>query len=212
MNETFELLRQGGVAMALILLGSVASVALFVERLVALSSLASRGKALHDEVLRALLRGDPASARGAAERARTPSARIYRAALERHAHGVDPGGPADRERRATLEDLRGPVWLLGTIGATMPFIGLFGTVMGILRSFRQMATAGTGGFTVVAGGISEALITTAGGIAVAIEAVVLYNWLSARIGRDAARLSVRTEELVETLIERPAPTPTPGVK
>ncbi len=199
MTEAIELLKQGGIAMALIVVGSVVAVAMFVERYLALRSFSAAGRALHAEVIRALMNRDLAGARGAAERARTPIATIYRTALERHARGFDPAAPTDRERRATLDLLRGPVWLLGTIGATMPFIGLFGTVVGILRSFRQMAIAGTGGFTVVAGGIAEALVTTAGGIAVAIEAVVLYNWISARIARDAAKLALRTEELVELL-------------
>ena len=84
----------------------------------------------------------------------------------------------------------------------MPFVGLFGTVWGILRSFRSMAAAGTGGFAVVASGISEALITTAGGIAVAVEAVVLYNYFQARISKESFDLTLKADELVETVEEK----------
>jgi len=78
------------------------------------------------------------------------------------------------------------LWALGTVGTISPFVGLFGTVVGIRSAFTAMAAAGTGGFAVVANGISEALVATAAGIFVAIEAVVLYNYFQARLGRIAA--------------------------
>ena len=80
----------------------------------------------------------------------------------------------ERRFQETLE-LRRYVWVLGTAGASAPFIGLFGTVVGILGSFQSMAIMGTGGFSVVAAGISEALVATAAGLAVAITSVIIYN-------------------------------------
>jgi biopolymer transport protein ExbB len=65
--------------------------------------------------------------------------------------------------------------VLGTMGNTAPFIGLFGTVVGIIKAFRDLALAGSGGPAVVAKGIAEALVATAAGMAVAIPAVVVYN-------------------------------------
>ena len=67
------------------------------------------------------------------------------------------------------------IWVLATAGASAPFIGLFGTVVGILVAFQSMAIMGTGGFSVVAAGISEALISTALGLAVAIVAVIFLQ-------------------------------------
>ncbi|MFL5372973.1 MAG: MotA/TolQ/ExbB proton channel family protein, partial [Myxococcales bacterium] len=81
-------------------------------------------------------------------------------------------------------------------------VGLFGTVWGILHSFRSMAAAGGGGFAVVASGISEALITTAGGIAVAVESVVLFNYFQARVSKEAFDLTLKADELVETVHDR----------
>ena len=95
----------------------------------------------------------------------------------------------ERERQEANLKIRARLWILGTIGATAPFIGLFGTVVGIMRAFHQMAITGQGGFSVVAAGISEALITTAGGIAVAIEAVVLYNMLNVLAGGSSSSSS-----------------------
>src|SRR5512134_2021738 len=89
--------------------------------------------------------------------------------------------------------------MLATVGATAPFVGLFGTVWGIMTAFRNMAATGQGGFTVVAAGISEALIATAAGIAVAIEAVVLYNWLNTHVQRLALQFKLLAEEYLEIL-------------
>lgn len=67
------------------------------------------------------------------------------------------------------------LWIFGTLSFICPLIGLFGTVLGVMRSFRDMALSGSGGATIVAAGISEALVATAGGIGVAIVAAVIFN-------------------------------------
>jgi len=91
------------------------------------------------------------------------------------------------------------LWILATIGSSAPFIGLFGTVMGIMRAFHSMALVGTGGFGVVAGGISEALIATALGLAVGIIAVAAYNYLQARVERIDASLRIGSDRVLEAL-------------
>ncbi|MCG3205243.1 MAG: hypothetical protein KCHDKBKB_01962 [Elusimicrobia bacterium] len=70
------------------------------------------------------------------------------------------------------------LWIFGTLSFICPLIGLLGTVLGVMRSFRDLAISGSGGPTIVAAGISEALIATAGGIAVAITAAIIYNWFN----------------------------------
>jgi len=105
---------------------------------------------------------------------------------------------ADRFRRRVGAALRRGLWLQGTLGATMPFVGLYGTVVGVLGAFADIRNSGTSGFGVVAGSISEALVTTAGGIAVAVMAVVLFNVTSAWAGRVAADFGLRLEEFVES--------------
>ena len=79
------------------------------------------------------------------------------------------------------QKLKKHLWILGTVASSAPFIGLLGTVVGIIKSFESMAIAGTGGFAVVAAGISEALVATALGLAVAIIAVIFYNYFQTRI-------------------------------
>jgi biopolymer transport protein ExbB len=71
--------------------------------------------------------------------------------------------------------------ILGTLGNTAPFIGLFGTVVGIIRAFQDLALSGQGGPAVVAKGIAEALVATAGGMAVAIPAVIIFNYFMRKV-------------------------------
>src|SRR5262249_27024124 len=108
------------------------------------------------------------------------------------------------ERR--FEEVQGAgsnLWVLGTIGAAAPFIGLFGTVLGIIRAFHAIALAGTGGFAVVAAGISEALIATALGLAVGIIAVVFYNYFQSRVDRIDASLRIGSGRVLEAVSAGP---------
>jgi biopolymer transport protein ExbB len=105
----------------------------------------------------------------------------------------------ERERAQAGLKLRARLWILGTIGAVAPFIGLFGTVVGIMKAFKDMAAQPGGGFAIVSAGISEALIATAAGIAVAIEAVVLFNFFTSRVAQLALGMKISAEEVLELL-------------
>ena len=133
---------------------------------------------------------------------------------------LDSGAQLDGARRAMrasfqreMDVIESHLSFLASVASVSPYVGLFGTVWGILRAFRDMANNGQGGFTVVAAGISEALVTTAGGILVAVEAVVLYNYFQTRAARAGVELKLVADEFVELLRERPttapAPAPTP---
>jgi biopolymer transport protein ExbB len=137
----------------------------------------------------------------------SPLGSVYKSILS-----ANEADPEARERHARrhhgecVRYLKRYVWLLGTIGSLAPFIGLFGTVLGIIRSFESMAAAGSGGFAVVAAGISEALIATAGGILVGVFAIFAYNALMVRIGNLTALWRDWTEELLAwTAAPRPRP-------
>src|ERR1035441_3616607 len=114
------------------------------------------------------------------------------APLERSAQTAASEAVTSLERRLT--------WL-ATIGATSPFVGLFGTVMGVVDAFHGLGTAGAATLRAVAPGISEALITTAAGLFVAVPAVVAYNQFSARIRELAARSDDFALEMLN-LVER----------
>jgi len=209
-TELFSLIKTGGIAMWLIGLCSVAAVAVAVERAIALWRFVDRARSLADAVTRALFRGDLEDGRAQCERSGSPAAEVFVAALVTSAPAGRPGAPpsqekvaaaVERQRQQVNMKLRQNLWMLGTIGATAPFIGLFGTVVGIMRAFHQMAATGQGGFTVVAAGISEALVTTAAGIAVAVEAVIIYNFLNTHVQKLALQLRLLTEEYLEIVRE-----------
>jgi biopolymer transport protein TolQ len=122
------------------------------------------------------------------------------AALERTAQTAASEAVTALERRLT--------WL-ATIGSTSPFVGLFGTVMGVVEAFHGIGVAGGGSLKAVAPGIAEALITTAAGLFVAVPAVVAYNQFTARIKVFAAAIDDFCRELLNSLEEIPVKTQTP---
>jgi len=205
MNEVLEVLTSGGTVMVvtklIILAGSVAAVIIGVERALFLRGFSAKARELHEQVVRALLRGDAAIAMHEIDRSHVSTVALYRAAFDRATRPDRVADAVDRARREVIQALRAPLWVLGTLGAVMPFVGLFGTVVGILGSFRQIGLTGQSGFAVVAPAISEALITTAGGIAVAVEAVVLFNIFQARIAKEAFDMTLRSDELTEVVID-----------
>ena len=133
--------------------------------------------------------------------ARVPARRVYSDLIEGERDVPLP----ELERVATersFEEVQGAgsnLWVLGTIGSSAPFIGLFGTVLGIIRAFHAIALAGTGGFAVVAAGISEALIATALGLAVGIVAVIFYNYFQSRVDRIDAALRIGSGRVLEAV-------------
>jgi biopolymer transport protein ExbB len=205
------ILKSGSISMWIIAACSVIALAVAIERAVALWGFSEKARRLADAVSRALFRGDLDDARAQCDRSTSPAADVFLAALVASTPrpGARPSKPTperiaaavERERQAAGVKLRKNLWILGTVGATAPFIGLFGTVVGIMHAFRQMASTGQGGFAVVASGISEALVTTAGGIAVAIEAVVIYNFLNVHVGKLVLELRLLVEEYVELVRE-----------
>jgi biopolymer transport protein TolQ len=122
------------------------------------------------------------------------------APLERTAQTAASEAVTALERRMT--------WL-ATIGSTSPFIGLFGTVMGVVEAFHGIATGGAGSIKAVAPGIADALITTAAGLFVAVPAVVAYNQFTARIKVFAAAIDDFCRELLNSLEEIPVRTQAP---
>ena len=122
-------------------------------------------------------------------------------AARRDKRMVDPEVPQEAARQAmdrtamiTVAELKENLGVLATIGATAPFVGLFGTVLGIMHAFSKMATSG-GGIASVSAGIAEALITTAFGLFVAIPAVWAYNYFQNRIDRFTVEMSNSGSEM-----------------
>jgi biopolymer transport protein ExbB/biopolymer transport protein TolQ len=107
------------------------------------------------------------------------------------------------ERNMLLEitNLKRGLAVLATVGATAPFVGLLGTTMGIVNAFAGMAASGSGGLSAIGAGISEALITTAFGLLVAIPAVWAYNYFTTKIDNLTAEMTYVSKEMIDYLIK-----------
>ena len=124
--------------------------------------------------------------------------------------GSDPAGSLELVTSAlrdsmseTLIQVKQGLGFLATIGSTAPFIGLFGTVVGIINAFRSIAATGSGGMSVVSGGIAEALVSTALGIFVAIPAVVAFNHFTGKIETFHVEMNRASTQLVNCLFKIP---------
>ena len=108
----------------------------------------------------------------------------------------------ERQAQREVQSLKRGLGLLATVGSTAPFVGLLGTVMGIVNSFQAMATTGSGGLGTVSAGIAEALITTAFGLLVAIPAVMAYNYLQGWVDARAVDISESSNEFLDLVAKQ----------
>ena len=133
-HSLMQTLKAGGVTLIVILACSVMVLAVAIERSVAMWRLLDRARTLAEAVKRCLYRGALADARAACERSKSMAAEFFLVGFERHGRSDNHALEAavDRERQRIALQLKGQLWALGTIGATAPFIGLFGTVVGSL--------------------------------------------------------------------------------
>lgn len=144
-------------------------------------------------------------------------AKVVLAGLQEYQFQADAGGTMNRDdvvdtvRRAiqratalTSNDLKKGIPALATIGATAPFVGLLGTVVGVINAFVGIAATGSGGIGAVSAGIAEALVETALGLFVAIPAVWFYNYLSGRLEYFNVEMDNSSSELVDYFIKKTA--------
>jgi biopolymer transport protein ExbB len=205
MNPLWEMVAAGGFAMYPLVICSLVAWAVIFERLWRYRRLGHELRFFHVEAVNALLRNEPDGLRSlCAQHPALPTSVLLKTGLERLGAKDERlrkqwHEAMERRRQLVNQDLRRHLWMLGTIGSSAPFIGLFGTVVGILRSFHQMAKTGSGGFAVVAAGISESLIATAAGIVVAVVAVVAYNAFQTRWNTLVLTIRLQMEELAEML-------------
>jgi biopolymer transport protein ExbB/biopolymer transport protein TolQ len=112
------------------------------------------------------------------------------------------GRALDRAVSLTSAEMKKGTGGLATIGSSAPFIGLFGTVVGIINAFTGIAASGSGGLAAVSAGISEALITTAFGILVAVPAVMAFNYFTTRLERFQIEMSNSSAELLDFFLKK----------
>src|SRR5262245_16091748 len=139
-------------------------------------------------------------------------AKVVSAGLQEFLNEKDGGATIDiveAVRRAleratvlTSAEFKAKLGGLGTIGSTAPFVGLFGTVLGVITAFTGMAKSGSGGLGSVSAGIAEALIETAFGLFVAIPAVMAYNYFQGRVERFEVEMSNSASEMIDFFLKQ----------
>jgi biopolymer transport protein ExbB len=182
-------------------LGSVLVLAIVFERVWRYRGIERGTRKLTRESVELLVRRDVNGARSLCEKAKSPIAEVYLEAMRwKNIALEDLERILATSRQESTAELRRGLWMIGTIGSLAPFIGLFGTVVGIMKAFHQIAVEGSGGFEVVASGISEALIATAVGLGVAIIALAFYNYLNVKVGLIGNGFASACERLVQALL------------
>jgi biopolymer transport protein ExbB len=200
--SVLDMIQQGWIATYPLIFFSLMTVTIIFERLWSLRNLVSESLLLANQISPVLEKGDfPAALSASQAQENSPAGRIFSDVLTRHQFdSLEYLSDLTEEKRfEELEALKGPLWVLGTVGASAPFIGLFGTTVGIIKAFHNMALMGSGGFSVVAAGISEALVATALGLAVAIIAVIAYNYFQTRIERIEAAMTIACNRMIDSI-------------
>jgi biopolymer transport protein ExbB/TolQ len=200
--DLVSIINQGAIATYPLILLSIISVTVVFERLWSLRNLSSMTLRIADSLQEPLKKGQRDLAVAICKQnSNSPAGRIFLNILN-HENISRPdlaNGIATEAMFEESQKLRKHLWILGTVASSAPFIGLLGTVIGIIRSFESMAVAGTGGFAVVAAGISEALVATALGLAVAIIAVIFYNYFQTRIGSLNALFRIQVGKVLQSV-------------
>jgi biopolymer transport protein ExbB len=171
-----QLLKDGGLTVYPLGLASVITLTILLERIWRYRGVDRDAREITRQTIEFLVRRDVGQARTLCEGSDAAIAKIYLEAMRWKNIAIeDLDRVLTTARQEAVTDLKRGLWLIGTIGSLAPYVGLFGTVVGIIRAFQDMAAEGVGGFEVVAAGISEALVATGAGLFVAIVALSFLN-------------------------------------
>ena len=190
------------------------SIGVMIDRYMAFSAARKQSRSFAPAVAGALREGKLDEAIKIADRfKKSHLAKVVVAGLQEfqaHQGSADISGEEIDASRRALEraeaivhaELKRGVSALATIGSTAPFVGLFGTVVGIIDAFQTMATQKTPGIGAIAGGISEALVTTALGLLVAVPAVWAFNYFTGRVDAFDVEMGNSSYELIDYFLKR----------
>jgi biopolymer transport protein ExbB len=196
----FTMIQQGGPAMWILLVMSIVAVAIVIERLLFFASQHSDSKGLLKAIGAKIAADDLEGAVKICRQNKGMLPKILEFGLQRgeknRADITDALSIALMENLNTLERNLG---VIGTIAVIAPFVGLFGTVLGVMRTFQDIALKGNSTPAVVSAGVAEALITTAAGLFVAVTAVIFFNYFKTRIKAYNQEMIVAANQLAEML-------------
>ena len=199
--KLLQILQMGGIAMYTLLIFSVVSIAVIIERALYFKKKSRVKREDFMKKIRHSLEGtDIAGAVSICKRTDAPFAAVVRSGLEAYNPNEKSISNA-MERRIAVETmhLERFTGIAGTIGSTAVYVGLLGTVIGIMRAFHDISTSGAGGINVVINGISEALACTAAGLVVAVPAVIAYNYFVKRIDNFVVDMELCASEVMDLI-------------
>ena len=200
-SRLIDLLIMGWLSNVPLAIGSIATITIFVDRFRKFRGLEEKSRIFASQVIEKLVEPDLEGARAMCQQSELPVADMMLETLRWQNVSIEDYDRILATLRADLgTEMRRGIWLIGTVGSLAPFVGLFGTVVGIIRAFGDLALGSGGGFEVVASSLSEALIATAAGLAVAIAALALYNYLNTRVRLISATYARASERLVQAIL------------
>jgi biopolymer transport protein ExbB len=200
-KSVLEIVMIGGFTMYILLFCSLISIAIFLERLMYYRKLS---KIKRNEFMVAMRRAvNNKNMERAVEICRitpAPFSQVVHAGLELYNRsGKEISNAMEREITVATAKLERYTSVVATIGNTAVYIGLFGTVLGIIRAFHDISAAGAGGMSIVIGGVAEALVCTATGLFVAIPAVIAYNYFTKRVEHFITDMELCASEFMDLI-------------
>ncbi len=197
----WQMLKLGGGTVIVLLALSTLSLAVIIERVIMyFRSSRTRREVFMMDIADQIRRGNVSKAQEICHNTATPFASVVAVGL-----GLRGGSSIlidnAMERQITIETIKleRRIAIIGTIGSTAVYIGLFGTVLGIIRAFQDIAQQGAGGMAVVINGIAEALVCTAVGLCVAVPAVIAFNYCQSRIERFVMDMDLAASEALDLI-------------
>lgn len=196
----FEIVKAGGIMMGPIILASIVTAAIFLERLWTLQTKRVLPAELTEKVWRWVEQGQIQDKHIAALQQNSPLGKILAAGLaNRNRDRAVIREAIEDTGRHVVHELDRFIGTVGTIASLSPLMGLLGTVFGMIRTFNAITVSGIGNPASLAGGIAEALITTAAGLTVAIPALLAYKYLRGRVQTLVVQMEKEAIKLVEAL-------------
>jgi len=203
----FELFRAGGPLMWIILLCSLVALTIIFERMLSLRRVKVAPSNLGAQVLDFIATDKVSPDKVEVIRKHSPLGAVYAAGLANISHGKDDVKEALEEAgKQVVHNMGRYLNTLGTIASITPLIGLLGTVIGMIKVFTAITAVGVGDPTVLSGGISEALITTAAGLSVGIPCLMFYRYFRSRINELTVILEDQALSLVDAIKNKQAST------
>ncbi len=197
-----ELVAKGGITVIVLAVFSLVSIAIMIERAWTFRSFRAKLPVSFDILSEALRSKGVSAAVDISKDNSSPLGNVFLSGYSKRGKGREEVLRAmELSGRGEIAGLQSRLGIIGTIGSTSPFIGLFGTVLGIIRAFSDMAISEGTSPAVVSDGIAEALVATAAGLFVAIPAVIAYNYFVRSVQREALALETFASEFTDNLIE-----------